>query len=247
MADNQDSTGTDDEKQIEADARLNAIVKSHLRRELKAFTQQLDAIKAAIAEKPKTETPAEEGKGRGPDGKFTSDKADPQVKALMDAQARIERELKEERDRRVALETKAKKDSIRGIIRAQLEEAGVKGKRLDAAVIMLEQQNLVEQEGGEPIFKVARSRAKGGPVEEMEFDKLHEGVQDWLKSPDAADFLPAPTIPNQGNRAAVRSGQQSGRQPVYDKPARSFDEAIRRTAEQLAAKGVDITEALKGD
>jgi len=244
MADNQDSPN-DDEKQAELDQKLNAVVKSHLRRELKALNLD-QSIQAAITKAMEAQAAAvkpEEGKGRTADGKFTSEKVDPQVKALMDAQARIERELKEERDRRISLEVKAKKEAIRAQMRTGLEAKGIKGKRLEAAVIMLENQNLIEQEGGDPVFRYARSRGKGAPVEEMDFD-ISSGIQDWLNGPDAADFLPAPTVNAQrtGNQVN-RTGQP--KKPVYDKPAKTVEEMMRRTTEQLAALGIDASEALK--
>jgi hypothetical protein len=250
MADNQDSTGSDDE--ITADQKLNAVVKSHLRRELKAFNEQSSknmeaAIAAALAKHAEANKPAEGDKGRGADGKFAAgEKVDPQIRQLMQQQEQIARELKDEREKRTALEAKAKKDGYRAAMKAPLEAKGIKGRKLDALVLQLETEALREDENGLS-FKSARSRTKDGPVEEMEFSSIAEGIQDWLKGSDAQEWLPAPSVPSSNQRGQGRPAPQQGRQPTYDKPARSAEEMLRRTAEQLAARGVDINEALKGD
>lgn len=240
-------------KAAEADAKLNAVVSSHVKRALKGLEAQLAPLKdldqriaaaiSAVAPKPTDGEP----KPRDASGKFADKESEARFKLLQEQQEKTAKRLQESEDRAKALEEKARKDGVRAQLREGLEAKGIKGARLTALVTHLEATAVKQNEQGETVFVNARSRAKGAPVEPLEFD-IAAGIDDWAKTSEAADFLPAPTGGNAGGRGP--QGQQQGQggtrrqAPRYDKPATSDAEMIRRTAEQLQARGVDVNAAL---
>jgi hypothetical protein len=243
---NQDQHDDDIAKQAESDAKLNAVVKSHLRRELKAFQDQFGALKnldqsiaAAVAKALETK-PADDKKADK-----SAEKGDPQIKLLMEKHEKLERELKESRDRAAALETKAKKDGIRAQIKAALEAKGIKGTYQKVLVTQMEAENVREDEEGNVRFAVSRSRSKGSPVEELEFD-INTGIEDWCKTDDASDFLPPPKKFDAPVRGAAQKPVLNRRPESRSGTATELSEAeaAKRTAQMLEAKGINWTAIL---
>lgn len=170
-------------------------------------------------------------------------------KELLDLREMYERLEKKNLDseaRAKAVEEKARWDGARGDIRKALADKGVVGVRADAVIALFENTKTLRFDGdGNPQLFVKRARGKNAQPEELPWS-LPEGVDDWSKSPEAAEFLPAPTTATnrQGGYGPQLGGSRRG--PVhYDKPAQNVDEAARRAHEMLERQGIDIAEAFR--
>jgi hypothetical protein len=219
------------------DERVNAIVNRAITGHLGRFEKKLGAsLEKSIADVvskivPKPEEGEGEGTGKKPTG--GEGKPSPELKAMQDKLARLEKQAADAEARARETETKSKRDTVRGTVREQLEAAGIKGARSRAAMALLEADGVVrfDPETGAASIVVKRSRAKGAAADEMTFDDLGEGLKDWLKSPDAAEFIPAPTTkqPTTGPRPPTSTQQTTSgpRKPM------SIDDAINATVAQL--------------
>ena len=221
-------------------AMVNSAVTSHLKR-AQAATEKLiaESIGKALAAAPKPEAadaPAADGKGK------PAESAD--AKLMREKLEKLEAKYAEAEARAKATEEKARRDAARADLRAALEAKGVKGAKAAALVSHLEATGAVRfTEDGKPELVVKRSRSKGAAAEELAFD-LAAGVEDWSKTPDAAEFLPAPTTPAGRPGQAAPTGPRRAAQ-TYATPATSDAEMARRAAESLAAQGVDVLEAYR--
>jgi hypothetical protein len=242
-----------EEKADDIETKINVAVRAHLKREMKGVTEQLSkSLGEQIAKgmetlKAQPSPPAEEGKSK-------NEKDDPKLKLALEEIEKLKRANQEERDRTRSLEDKARKEMGRGALKAALEAKGIKGRRADAAIALMETEGALRfPEDGESVLSVKRSRAKGASPELLEFS-IADGVEDWCKTADAAEFLPAPAAPGPGQRNAPRPAaqQQNGTNGVrkagtrYEEPAVTEQEAARRTYEQLTNQGVNL-DALLND
>lgn len=209
--------------------KINQIVSSHIKRFEKSFgetfAKTLDEKLAGLKPAAPESTPAPEG------GKA---KGNPELAAM---QARIDDTLKAleaEKKRVVDLESKRRDDSAKSALRAALKD--VRPELLDVATEYLfnSQKRVTFDEDGRPLFKVRRSPASGLPEEDVEMP-LEEGAAHWLKSKDAAGFLPAPTPTRAGGRGPSDSPSYSkrgpGGRPVWDSPAKTDAEKVQRAME----------------
>lgn len=215
-------------------AKLNAAVTAHAKRLKADFEKQLaDAIAKLVPPEPKpADRPAE---GNAP-------KADPEVVKLRETVEKLTKAHAEADARAKATEEKARKDAARGALREALEAKGIKGARARAVIADLEQSGAVrfDEETGQPLLVVKRARVKGAKAEELSFDDLAAGIDDWAKTPDAAEFLPPPSTV--GAQPARRPGLPPTAPPrAQGNPDRSrTDEEV---AADLARQGIDLDRA----
>lgn len=197
-----------------------------------------DAVAKALAatQQPPAGTPAD-----GEAGKPNKDFID-----LTEKYERIEKKLAESEAKAKSIEEKARWDGARESVRKSLAAKGISGLRADALVALFESSKALRfDEDGVPKLSVTRARSKNAQPEELLWD-IDPGVDDWSKSPHAAEFLPAPTTPTTRQANYGQSVNGTKRPPIqYDKPALSEQEALRRAEESLVNQGVDIAAAFR--
>ncbi len=215
---------------------LNSAVSSHLKRAMGGLSKDLEGMiaKAIAAQAPVPADVAPE--------KPTGEPAKPiRDKAAEDRMAALEKRLAEREKALADAQQKQARDTARTELRSHLEKVGVTGARARSLISDFELSGAVRwDEDGTPRLAVRRSRSKGAAADEALFD-LAEGVDDWAKSPEASDFIAAPTAGRtSGLRGPGSTGGQRGPVTKYDKPAATEHEAGRRTLEQLQAQGMDV-------
>jgi hypothetical protein len=244
------NSDADVQRQVAEDMRLNAIVKSHVGRQLKPVLEALEKLNKRFDDSGK-QAGAQDGasgddKQRSADGKFQG-KPDPEVARLRQELEAVKRSQQEALERAQRAEDAAAAKTMRDRMRVQLERGGIKdANHLEVLLTYLEKSNLRKGDDGVTRFASKRSRMKGAPAEELEYDDIDAGVVDWLQTAMAQSFLPAPTA----RRDQQAQQQASRRAPVakkYDKPAQSDAEMHRRFQEQMEARGVDIVATLRGE
>lgn len=216
------------------DTRLNAAITGHMKRAQGAWEKALDDKLAKLA--PAAPPPAQPA-DKPAQG---ADKADPETLRLREKLEALEKKHAEAEAKARAVEERARKDATRTSLREALEAKGIKGARARAVIADFEQSGALrfDEETGEAQLVVKRVRAKGAKAEEYAFD-LAGGVEDWLKTADAAEFLPAaapgaPTSRQPGGAPPVpRAPAGGGSRPLTD------DERAEAAARQLEAAGID--------
>lgn len=221
------------------DSKINVAVRAQLKRELKPVLEQFKGLETtisqSIAKALEAKPPTQE---QAPGSPAT---VSPELKLMQEKFEKLERSAAEDKAARVAVEERARKDNARSEIRTALDSKGIKGARANAIVALLEQSSaLTFDENGAPILTVSRPRTKGGAAEPLQFD-IAAGVEDWAKTADAAEFLPAPSAPiaKTVSRPGIRTTA-----PKFDGAALSDEEAARRTYAQLTAAGVNVDSIL---
>jgi hypothetical protein len=254
MGDENETTGTDDlDTKIQAALarNLNSAVKDHVSRAMKGFEKTMEgAIARAMGSKaPKADdADGDEAESAQP-ARGEATKAKPiRDKATDDRLAALERKLQDSEKARAEIETKARQDGARSELRSLLEKKGITGARARAVIADLELSNALRfDEDGQPMLALKRSRTKGAMAQEEVFD-LKEGIEDWARSDDAKDFLPAGKGPapktSQQSSMAPRRGDASdaGTQPNSRRqsPQSGATDAVTRTMEDLAGHGIDL-------
>lgn len=184
----------DDDSDDEQDAnqRINAIVTSRVKREMKGVLAQLATLTDAIGKlsAPKKEETDEEDEDEG-DGKKAEAKPDPKLARKLQ---KMENELKEEKEARKKAElaqkeerAKAERTDMLGTFEAALTEHGVTDPKLRrAALRLLEEDGYMvrDEESGKVKFK---GQDKYG-METM-FDPK-AGVKQWVLN-EGKSFIPA--------------------------------------------------------
>jgi hypothetical protein len=89
------------------------------------------------------------------------------------------------------------------------------------------------------VFTEKRSRAQGAAAQEMEFSDLGEGVADWASTPEAKEFLPAPSTPARPQPRPGAQTAQRGAQQQQTKPAETMADAAAATVAQLQEQGIN--------
>jgi hypothetical protein len=219
------------------DTKLNAAISGHLKRALGGLDKTIaDVVAKAVAGlAPKPED--------RPAGDAPAAKPDPAVARL---QAEIEAlkkrgEEAETRERHAVLT--ARKDRTRAEVLTHLDAKGVKGARARAVLADLEASGALRfEEDGTPKLAVKRVRSatKGASAEELEFDDLRAGVDDWTRTDDAREFLPAPTTtPKPGTRPAAPARPGAPDRTGRPDPV-SLEDAVEGLTADLARQGVDL-------
>lgn len=219
------------------DTRLNAAITGHMKRAQTAWEKALDERLAKLAPAPETK-PTD----RAPDG--PAQKADPEVLKLREQVEKLTRQAEEAARARAAVEDKARRDAARGELRGALEAKGVKGARATAVLAMLEHSGALRfTDEGAAELVIKRARTKGARAEELAFDDLAAGIEDWTKTADAAEFLPAPSVNNLPRRPGAAPGPIAPRAaPATPGRALTADEAADAAARALEQSGVDAND-----
>lgn len=167
-------------------AVVNQAITGHLKRV--KWDELLAPVVARSMPKPAPEAPKSDG--QSVDGKT----ADPRVKMLEEQMAELRRQNAEALERARATSLAAARDKTRATVREQLEARGVRGTKAKAVISMLEAEgHLAYDEEGRAALTVKRARGpRGTPAEVLTHDDLVEGLDDWAKTDEAAEFLPAP-------------------------------------------------------
>lgn len=235
----------DGEPEISLDSKINMAVRGQLKKALKPIEEQLAGFKDFDSKIAAAVTKALEGAQdhRPSKEKESKEKSDPQVKLLQEQIDQLKRQNKEEADKRVALEEKTKWSEARKNLAEALEAKDVKGARLAALVSHFVSENRLrwDPESEKFVVSVTRSRAKNAAPEELIYDSIVAGVEDWCKTTEAAEFLPAPkpTDPRLQKQQTVTG--QGKKAPKYDAPPVDDAEMARRTAQQLESQGISLT------
>lgn len=167
-------------------AVVNQAITGHLKRV--KWDEIIAPVVARVAPKPAPEAPKNDGQSA--DGKA----ADPRVKMLEEQMAELRRQNAEALERARATSLAAARDKTRATVREQLEARGVRGTKAKAVISMLEAEgHLAYDDEGRAALTVKRARGpRGTPAEVLTHDDLVEGLDDWAKTDEAAEFLPAP-------------------------------------------------------
>lgn len=220
-----------------ATAKLNAAIASHTKRLKADFDKQLAEIVARL-------TPAAPPADKSAEGAPAS-KADPELVKMRETIEKLTKAHAEAEARAKATEEKARKDGAYAALRESLEAKGIKGAKARAVIADLELTGALrfDEETGAPLLAIKRARSKGAKAEELVFD-LADGVDDWAKTADAADFLPPAGAPKTPVRApsTVAPGA-SRRAPTTASADRELSDA--EVADLLAAQGHDIGAAFR--
>lgn len=208
---------------------LNGAITAHTKRTMDAFTKTLDERLSKLA--PQGGERAEER----PAGEGAPAKADPAFLKMQEQLDRVTRELAESNKARTDTEQKARLASTRTTLREALDAKGIKGARATAVLALLEQQGALRfNEDGTPELVIKRARSKGARAEELVFDDLAAGVEDWSKSSDAAEFLPPPQPVAAARRPGI-PGLPAARPGGASRP--TTDQEV---ADQLTRQGIDL-------
>lgn len=208
-ANDEDGEG-DDEGEDNAEAenrRINAIVTSRVKREMKPLLAQMSTLTDAITklsakkEEPADDDEDEDGQGEGEDKKAAP--VDPKITRKL---TKMEKELADEKAARKKAETeraeeqeKAKRTEMRTIFSAALQEHGVTDpKLLRAALNVLEEDGvMIRDEDGKVKFK---GQDKYGI--ETNFDPK-VGLKSWVTT-EGKSFVPAVDAGGSGTGGATR-------------------------------------------
>lgn len=206
-----DDEDDDDKDAAEAEnRRLNAIVTSRVKREMKGINTTLQAMQEQLT---KLTTPKEEGvdeEDENEDGtpRTVTPKEDPKLARKM---SKLEKELAEEKQARKQAEAnaiqeqeKAKRNDMRGVYSAALTDLGVTDpKLLRAALNVLEEDGvMIRDEDGKIKFK---GQDKYGI--ETNFDPKI-GLKAWVAT-EGKSFVPAIDAGGSGTGGSRGTGNQS--------------------------------------
>jgi hypothetical protein len=227
-----------DEKITVTAAELSTIVNQAVTSQLKrAFSkeiapmlnQALDPFKAQLAAlQPK---PEEQAAQQG--------KPSPAELAAQKRIEELEAKFKASEDARVSGEKRSREDSAFSRFVSSLSGKVRAGYERDVATLLKAKGNFVVDDDGNATVRLRGSRAKGLAEEDLDYD-IDEGISQFLKSPSAAVFVPPPAAGGSGSEGRKTNGHR-GPPPKYDGPAQTHDEALRRTAEALEARGLSTS------
>jgi len=225
-ADQSDSTDP-----VKLSQLVNQVVSSHIKRSLaKEVTAAVEAAIAPFKEKLTAPPPSSDDES----GVKKKSKVDPEVAAL---QAQLT-ELKDNYAKAQAAQIAAEQKQRDVAAMAELRSALAKHVRPEAVDMVTEylykaKGVITFDEAGTPLFKSRRAPSPGLAEEDIELP-LTDGVQAFLKTREAAAFLPAPPTAGAPPVPQVRRQVTAGGLPKYDQPAVNDAEKIRRAAEAAA-------------
>lgn len=192
----------EDEEEEDNDRKINAIVTSRLKREMKPLLSQL----AALSQKLDTlgQTPKKDETDEDEDQEPKQPKEDPKTAKKL---TRLEKELAEEKAARQKAEKekveeaeRGKRNEMRSVFAGILTELGIASPRLQrAALDQLEQDGImIRDEDGKVKFK---GQDKYGI--EQNFDPK-AGLKTWIQN-DGKEFAPAIDAGGSGTGGTVRN------------------------------------------
>jgi len=241
-------------------ATVNKAITGHLKRELKSLPQLIKSALAESAAAPKTEgdegvsddagdeqpkpkTPAKTPKAAGAKT-GSEERAEPSAEAvrLAELEKRFEKQEKALKDANAATARERRRAADeRGL--ATVRGEFTKLLRPDAVDLVTDAMRargaFVIDDEGNVRMKVRASLEQGMPVEEHELP-FHEALPHFLKTKDAALFLPPP---NRGAGDRKGAFERDGRQPTTRQAPRRTDadesNALVDHVEQLTGKSLD--------
>lgn len=223
---------------------VNQAITTHAKRKPeKSLADELKAVDWKAIVTPVLEGWATEKKLVGSDTPPADhSKPDPKVAALEAKLQALETKSREDAEKLARAQSEARDKDAMAALRSALGQH-VRADALDIAArdLFHAQKRVTFDEQGNPLFTVKRAAYAGGTEEDTPMP-LADGVQHWLKSSEAKFFLPPPGgsgAPPGGAPSARRVAAGADGLPVYDKPATTDAEKVRRAAEQaqaLAAK-----------
>jgi hypothetical protein len=220
--------------------RFTATFDQKINNVLTARDKRLQAsIGKTLAEEVAKLAPAAEKTEEKPTGEGAA-KADPEVIKLREQVERLTRTTEEATKARADTEQKARLASTRTTLREALDAKGIKGARATAVLAMMEAQGALRfGDDGTPELVIKRARTKGAKAEELVFDDLAAGVEDWAKSTDAAEFLPAPAPVAPAKRPGALPARAPAGAGGADR-APSEAELVDRFVENMSRNGVSL-------
>jgi hypothetical protein len=211
---------------------VNAAVTAHIKRFEKS---QSEAVAKLIEDKiPKA--PVADPKNE-PDPK----KLTPEQLALQNQLDEIKKALLDSENKRAAIERQARDERAYADLRSHLSGVRPELQEVAARDLFHAQKRVVfDEQSQRYLFKISKAPAAGMQEEEMLLP-IQDGVNHWLKSKEAAGFLPAPTGAGGGanTRAPMAGTAPSGKDrnglPTWDKPATSDQDKLARAYEREQA------------
>ncbi len=219
-------------KYITAD-ELNSAITGHLKR---AEAKQADTLKALLASEFAKLTPAPAPVETEKPAKGVA----PEMAALQEQLKTLQTTMQAERARAEAAEQKQRNDKAFGDLKAALGKT-VRPELLDiAAENLFHAKKRVEfDEAGNALFKTIRQTP--GFADDEVLMPLADGVASFLKSKEAAVYLPAPggqqtqTAPRGGRIPTAAPNHHQTPTPTYAAPAASDEEKVQRAMERAEA------------
>ncbi len=215
--------------------KLNAVVSSHMKRLIEKqlpgilgpmFESALKPIHEKLAAPPPSDDESGKAKGKKAD-------ASPEFQALQAKLTDWENKYAAAETARLTAEKKSRDDKAQNELRAALQPH-VKSDLLDILSDHLyKNKGVVDfEEDGTPVFR-SKKTDSWGAEEEVRLP-LKAGVEQFLKSPDAKPFLPAPGSSSAAPvKKPMTQGGQSQGQPDLEKM--TDEQKVRRSME-LAEK-----------
>ena len=211
---------------------VNAAISTHMSRYEKqaneTFTKMLDERMKAVQPPAPKDEPKDKGKQLSPEALALQNQFEELKKSYADSErkrAEIERQARDER-------AYAELRSHLSGVRPELQEVAARD------LFHSQKRVVYDEPSGRYLFKVTKAPAPGLQPEEMLLP-IGDGVADWMKSKEAAGFIPAPTGsgPATGTRGPVNtsSGRDAYGLPKWDKPASSENEKLQRAYEREQA------------
>lgn len=191
------------------------------------------AIEAAM--KPLHERFAAQPEPATPDKTEQSHRPDPQIVALQKQLADLQAANRASQEEVASERKRAREDGAFSALTRSLSGKVRPGTEDIVATLLRAKGQLVIDDEGRPSLKVHTSLFKGQAEADHEFP-IEDGVGHYLKTKDAALFLPPPT----GGAGALNQRAPNGppRQgPQYDAAPTSPEEKARRVLEEMATLG----------
>jgi hypothetical protein len=164
-------------------------------------------------------------------------KPDPKIAALEAKLAEVTGKLEAEAKARTEAEGKARDEKALAALKTALgPHVRPEALEIAASHLFVAQKRVEVDEAGNVLLKVRKAPFAGGAEEDVPMP-LADGVQHWVKSSEGKFFAPAPASGGQGpaGGAPRRVNHGSDGLPVYDKPATTDAEKIRRAEERAQA------------
>ncbi len=207
---------------------IAAMVTGAVKRQMKPFIDGFESFKTdfpnVLSEALKAHKP--EPAPEAPEGK----KADPEVAALKQKLAELEKLNTAERTKREAAEERARLDSGKSALKSALQSQ-VRPEMVDVVTDLLfdARKRVTFDDNGRPLFSIKQAD-EDVPM------PLTDGLGHWLKSDEAKHFLPAPNAdPPQLRGQRPEARPKPFQAPQYDSPARTDEEKARRAMEREQA------------
>ena len=229
----------DGSQPIDVNETVNKAVTAQLKREMKKFE---DSFKAALQEQFAALTKQSTQQPSSKEDPKPSEKMSPEMAAMQTRLDDMRKQLDLQQSRAESAEKKAREDRAFNDLRSALSPH-VRPDMLDLAArdLFISQRRVEFDADGTPLFKTKRSIGPGLGDEEVQLP-LSDGVAQFLKSKEAAPFLPAPggqSNPNSRGGTRMPTDRPTGLHPnglpKYDKPASTPEEKVRRAYEREQA------------